>query len=70
MALAEPNLEKRSKLAMDNAEATYQAARTAYGAGEETRAGEATHEVQEISRVGLRFPGEDRQRSAKKSKMV
>jgi hypothetical protein len=33
-ALAEPNLEKRSKLALDNAKAAYQAAREAYQKGE------------------------------------
>lgn len=31
--MAEPNLEKRSKLALDNAESAYQAARTAYQKG-------------------------------------
>jgi hypothetical protein len=33
-ALAEPNLEKRSKLALDNAKAAYQAVRDAYQKGE------------------------------------
>ena len=46
-ALAEPNLEKRSKLALDNAAAVYQAARSAYEKGDNDRAAAAVAEIQE-----------------------
>lgn len=46
-AMAEPNLEKRSQLALDNAAAMYQAARTAYQNGDAAKAAAAIAEVQE-----------------------
>ena len=46
-ALAEPNLEKRSKLALDNAAAVYQAARSAYQKGESESVAAAVTEIQE-----------------------
>src|SRR5689334_12042264 len=46
-AQAEPNLEKRSGLAMDNAVAAYQAARTAYGKGENEAVAEKVGEILE-----------------------
>jgi len=46
-AMAEPNLEKRSKLALDNAVAAYQVARTAYQNGENDRVTAAITEIQE-----------------------
>lgn len=46
-ALAEPNLEKRSKLALDNAAAAYKTLRAAYDAGEMEKVAAAANEVQE-----------------------
>lgn len=46
-ALAEPNLEKRSKLALDNAAAVYQDARSAYEKGDNDRVAAAAAEIQE-----------------------
>jgi hypothetical protein len=46
-AKAEPNLEKRSKLALDNAVSAYQAARTAYGKGESDAVAKYAAEIQE-----------------------
>jgi len=46
-ALAEPNLEKRSKLALDNAAAVYQDARSAYQKGDSDRVVTAVAEIQE-----------------------
>jgi hypothetical protein len=66
--LAEPNLERRSKLALDNAEAAYQAARSAYDAGENGRATEALHEVQEsveVAYASLQGTGKDPRKSPK-----
>ncbi len=46
-AMAEPNLEKRSKLALDNAAAVYQAARSAYQKGDNEHVGTAAAEIQQ-----------------------
>jgi len=46
-ALAEPNLEKRSKLALDNAAAVYLDARSAYQNGDNERVATAVAEIQE-----------------------
>jgi hypothetical protein len=46
-ALAEPDLGKRSKLALDNAEAALQAARAAYEQGEIQKTGAALKEARE-----------------------
>ena len=46
-ALAEPNLEKRSGLAMDNASAALKAARAAYDKGDTDEAAKAIAEVME-----------------------
>ena len=45
--MAEPNLERRSKLALDNAEAAYQALRTAYNRGDNPQAAAAASEIRE-----------------------
>ena len=66
--LAEPNLEKRSKLAMDNAAAAYDTARSAYDAGDAKRTGEALHELQESVEVAyssLEQTGKDPRKSPK-----
>ena len=46
-ARAEPNLEKRSKLALDNAEAALKAAREAYRDGDTAKATESAGEIEE-----------------------
>lgn len=46
-ARAEPNLEKRSKLALDNAAAVYQEARSAYENGDNDKVAAAVAEIQE-----------------------
>jgi len=66
--LAEPNLEKRSKLALDNANTAYHAARTAYDAGEDKRTADAIHEVQEsveVAYASLQKTGKDPRKSPK-----
>lgn len=66
--LAEPNLEKRAKLALDNAETSYQAARTAYDAGSAAAVGAALHEVQEsieVAYASLEGTGKDPRKSPK-----
>jgi hypothetical protein len=66
--LAEPNLEKRSKLAMDNATAAYETARTAYDGGDTKRANEALKEVQEsveVAYASLEQTGKDPRKSPK-----
>ena len=45
--LAEPNLEKRSGLALANAQAAYQTARTAYEKGETEQVTAAARELEE-----------------------
>ena len=67
-ALAEPNLEKRSKLALDNAAAAYEAARTAYMRAIVKRTGTDLHEVQESVEVAysaLQQTGKDPRKSPK-----
>lgn len=67
-ALAEPNLEKRSKLALDNAAAAYEAARTAYNAGDSKATGTDLHEVQESVEVAysaLQQTGKDPRKDPK-----
>ncbi len=66
--LAEPNLEKRSKLALDNAEAACQAARSAYDAGDDSRATADLHEVQEsveVAYASLQGTGKDPRKNPK-----
>jgi len=66
--LAEPNLERRSKLALDNADAAYQAARTAYDAGNTTAVAANLHEVQEsveVAFASLQETGKDPRKSPK-----
>jgi len=66
--LAEPNLERRSKLALDNAYEAYQAARSAYDAGNTTATTADLHEVQESVEVAfdsLQATGKDPRRSPK-----
>lgn len=46
-AMAEPNLEKRSKLAMENAKTAYQAARDAYAKGDLDQVKSYAQEIQE-----------------------
>jgi hypothetical protein len=66
--LAEPNLERRSKLAMDNAEAAYQAARSTYDAGNMNVTTADLHEVQEsveVAYASLQGTGKDPRKSPK-----
>ena len=67
-ALAEPNLEKRSKLALDNAVAAYQAARTAYQNGENDRVAANITEIQEsvdLANTALNQTGKNPRKSPK-----
>ncbi len=67
-ALAEPNLEKRSKLALDNAEAAYQALRAAYDKGDSALVASSAKEIQEsvnLASAALRETGKDPRRSPK-----
>lgn len=60
--LAEPNLDKRSKLALENAGAAYQAARSAYVSGDNKGATADLHEVQEsveVAYAALQATGKD-----------
>jgi hypothetical protein len=52
-ALAEPNLGKRSKLALDNAAVALKAAREAYGKGDNDKVAAGAAEIQES--VGLAY---------------
>ncbi len=52
-ALAEPNLEKRSKLAMDNAKAAYQSAREAYQKGDLDQVKALASEIEESVQLVL-----------------
>ena len=66
--LAEPNLEKRSHMAMDNASAAYQAARAAYDAGDPKGTADAIQEVQEsveVAYASLQKTGKDPRKSPK-----
>jgi len=67
-ALAEPNLERRSQLAMDNAATAYQAAREAYSKGENEHTAAAVAEVEEsvdLAYTSLAKTGKDPRRSPK-----
>ena len=67
-ARAEPNLEKRSGLALDNAAAQYQAARAAYDKGESDRVAAAVAEIEEsvdLAYTSLTATGKDPRRSPK-----
>ena len=66
--LAEPNLEKRARLALDNAESSYQSARTAYEAGNTTTVAASLHELQEsieVAYASLESTGKDPRKSPK-----
>lgn len=66
--ISEPNLEKRSRLALDNADQAYQAARSAYGAGNTDAVTAALHEVQEsveVAYASLQATGKDPRKSPK-----
>jgi hypothetical protein len=65
---AEPNLEKRSALAMDNAMAALKEARAAYNAGDVGRATEKVKEIEEsvdLAYSALEKTGKDPRRSPK-----
>ncbi len=67
-ARAERNLEKRSKLALDNALAAYQAARAAYDKGENERVSAAAAEIEQsvdLAYTSLKDTGKDPRRSPK-----
>jgi len=67
-AMAEPNLEKRSKLALDNAETAYQALRTAYEKGESSQVSSDAKEIREsvnLAYASLRETGKDPRKSPK-----
>ncbi|HTX36135.1 MAG TPA: hypothetical protein VME43_13990 [Bryobacteraceae bacterium] len=66
--LAEPNLDKRSKLALENADAAYQAARSAYDSGDNKAATADLHEVQEsveLAYAALEATGKDPRKNPK-----
>lgn len=65
---AEPNLERRSVLAMDNAMAALKEARAAYNAGDTGKAAEKAKEIQEsvdVAYAALEKTGKDPRRSPK-----
>ena len=67
-ALAEPNLEKRSKLALDNAEAAYQTLRSAYEKGDNGQVSAAAGEIKEsveLAYTSLTATGKDPRKSPK-----
>ncbi|MBZ5625097.1 MAG: hypothetical protein LAQ69_41295 [Acidobacteriia bacterium] len=67
-AQAEPNLEKRSQLAMDNAFAAYQVARASYEKGENDPAAAAIAEILEsvdLAYASLTQTGKDPRKSSK-----
>jgi hypothetical protein len=67
-AKAEPNLEKRSKLALDNAAASFKEARAAYNAGDLDRTRDRIDEIAEsvvLADQSLRQTGKDPRRSPK-----
>jgi hypothetical protein len=67
-ALAEPNLEKRSQLALNNASAAYKAARAAYEKGETDHVTAGIAEIQEsveLAFTSLTQTGKDPRRSPK-----
>ena len=67
-ARAEPNIEKRSQLALENARAQYQAARTAYEKGDMDQVAAAVAEIQEsveLADTSLKETHKDPRRSPK-----
>jgi hypothetical protein len=67
-ANAERNLEKRSKLALDNAMAAYQSARAAYDKGDNAAVAAAADEIEEsveLAYTSLKNTGKDPRRSPK-----
>jgi hypothetical protein len=65
---AEPNLEKRSVLAMDNAAAALKEARAAYNAGDTAKAADKVKEIEEsvdVAYAALEKTGKDPRRSPK-----
>lgn len=67
-ALAEPNLEKRSKLALDNAETAYQTLRAAYEKGDNAQVSAAAKEIEEsvdLAHTSLTGTGKDPRKSPK-----
>jgi hypothetical protein len=65
---AEPNLEKRSVLAMDNAVAALKEARAAYNAGDLAKVGAKAKEIEEsvdVANAALEKTGKDPRRSPK-----
>jgi hypothetical protein len=67
-ALKEPNLEKRSQLALENATTAYKAARTAYEKGESEQVAALLGEVQEsveLAQTSLTKTGKNPRRSPK-----
>ena len=67
-ARAEPNLEKRSQLALQNALAQYQVARAAYQKGDSERLAAAVAETQEsveLAHTALKQTGKDPRKSPK-----
>lgn len=67
-ALAEPNLEKRSRLALQNAEAAFRWAAEAYRAGRWDQTRQALDEIQksvEVSYLALKATGKNPRRSPK-----
>jgi hypothetical protein len=67
-AMAEPNLERRSKLALDNAAAAYQTARAAYDTGANDKVEAAAAEITEsvdLAYASLMKTGKDPRKSPK-----
>jgi len=67
-ALAEPNLEKRSKLALDTAEDAYKAVRSAYEKGDNAQVAAAAKELVEsvdLAYTSLTGTGKDPRKSPK-----
>jgi len=67
-AMAEPNLEKRSKLALENAEAAYHAVRDAYEKGDNAQVAAAAKEIVEsidLAYTSLTETGKDPRKSPK-----
>jgi len=67
-AMAEPNLEKRSKLALENAEDALKRARKAYSQGDLKQCAALVNEVQEsvlLAETSLRETGKNPRRSPK-----
>ena len=67
-ALAEPNLEKRSQLALNNSMAAYKTARAAYEKGENDQVAAGIAEIQEsieLAYTSLTQTGKDPRRSPK-----